>query len=116
MVRYHFSLIDQDHDVLGPIVTADLDNDEEIKDRAELIAHLLLMTESIGTKTTPERFSLPTTMATRYYHWRYRKLEKNFRMIDVFAGAGCSDLGARSENFLMPGCAACGEFALIKPN
>ena len=53
MVRYHFSLIDQDHDVLGPIVTADLDNDEEIKDRAELIAHLLLMTESDRYKDDP---------------------------------------------------------------
>jgi hypothetical protein len=53
MARYHFSLIDQDHDVLGPIVTADLDNDEEIKDRAELIANLLLMTESEGYEDDP---------------------------------------------------------------
>jgi hypothetical protein len=53
MTRYHFSLIDQDHDVLGPIVTADLDNDEEIKDRAELIAHLLLMAESEGYEDDP---------------------------------------------------------------
>ena len=45
MAHYHFRLIDQD-DVLWPIVTADLDNDEEIKERAELLAHLLLMTKS----------------------------------------------------------------------
>ena len=45
MARYHFRLVDLD-DVLRTLVTADLDNYEEIEDRAELLAHLLLMTES----------------------------------------------------------------------
>ena len=44
MARYHFRLVDLD-DVLRTLVTADLDNYEEIEDRAELLAHLLLMTE-----------------------------------------------------------------------
>jgi hypothetical protein len=45
MARYHFRLVDLD-DVLRTLVTADLDNYEEIEDRAELLAHLLLTTES----------------------------------------------------------------------
>jgi hypothetical protein len=45
MTRYHFRLVDLD-DVLRTLVTADLDNYEEIVERAELLAHLLLMTES----------------------------------------------------------------------
>jgi hypothetical protein len=45
MMRYHFRLVDLD-DVLRTLVTADLDNYEEIEDRAELLAQSLLTTES----------------------------------------------------------------------
>jgi hypothetical protein len=45
MARYHFRLVDLD-DVLRTLVTADLDSFEEVEERAELLAHLLLMVES----------------------------------------------------------------------
>jgi len=45
MAPYLFRLVDQD-DVLRTLVTADLDSYEEVMERAELLAHLLLMTES----------------------------------------------------------------------
>ena len=43
MAQYHFRLVDRD--VLRKLVVADLENLEEVKDRAELLANLILMTE-----------------------------------------------------------------------
>ena len=44
MARYHFRLVDE-YDVLRKLLTVELDNYEDVFERAELLAHLLLSFE-----------------------------------------------------------------------
>lgn len=44
MARYHFRLVDK-YDVLRKLLTAELDNYEEVLERAELLAQLLISAE-----------------------------------------------------------------------
>lgn len=44
MARYHFRLVDE-YDVLRKLLTAELDTYEEVLERAELLAHLLINAE-----------------------------------------------------------------------